>query len=216
MSPQTLSQPLARRGLMLILSSPSGAGKSTITRQLVQTETNITLSISATTRPQRPSEINGTHYHFMTPKIFENMRVRNELLEHAEVHGNFYGTPKAPVEASLSRGADVLFDIDWQGTAQIIKQMRKDVVSVFILPPSMAELKARLERRAEDAPQVIAKRLANARDEISHWEMYDYVLVNAQLEQCFDEVRAILAAERTKRVRATGMKDFVEKLMQEN
>ncbi len=216
MSPHAMNTPLARRGLMLILSSPSGAGKSTITRQLVQTETNITLSISATTRPQRPSEINGTHYHFMTPKAFESMRVRNELLEHAEVHGNFYGTPRAPVEAALSRGADVLFDIDWQGTAQIIKQMRKDVVNVFILPPSMAELKARLERRAEDTPEVISKRLANARDEISHWDMYDYVLVNTQLESCFDQVRAILAAERTKRLRATGMKDFVEKLMQEN
>jgi guanylate kinase len=207
--------PVARRGLMLILSSPSGAGKSTITRQLVQKEANITLSISATTRPQRPSEINGTHYHFTTPQAFENMRVRNELLENAEVHGNFYGTPKAPVEAALLRGQDVLFDIDWQGTAQIVKHMRKDVVSVFILPPSMAELKSRLERRAEDTPQVIAKRLTNARDEISHWDMYDYVLVNAKLERCFEEVRAILAAERTKRMRATGMKDFIDKLLLE-
>lgn len=206
---------LARRGVMLVLSSPSGAGKSTLTRQLVQDESNIRLSISVTTRAQRPSEIDGKHYHFITAEQFLDMRQRGELLESAEVHGNFYGTPRKPVEAALAAGSDILFDIDWQGTEQIIAAMREDVATVFVLPPSIAELRARLERRAEDSDEVIAKRLNNAREEISHWDMYDYVIINERLESAYAKVRAILAAERLKRDRATGMTGFVNDLLAE-
>ena len=206
---------LARRGVMLVLSSPSGAGKSTLTRQLVQDESNIRLSISVTTRAQRPSEIDGKHYHFIAAEQFLDMRQRGELLESAEVHGNFYGTPRKPVEAALAAGSDILFDIDWQGTEQIIAAMREDVATVFVLPPSIAELRARLERRAEDSDEVIAKRLKNAREEISHWGMYDYVIINERLEGAYAQVRAILAAERLKRDRATGLTGFVNGLLAE-
>ncbi|SIQ50244.1 MULTISPECIES: guanylate kinase [unclassified Bosea (in: a-proteobacteria)] len=207
----------ARRGLIMIMSSPSGAGKSTLTRTLSKspTETNLDLSISVTTRPKRPSEIDGVHYHFIDRETFDAMRQRDELLEWAEVHGNGYGTPRRPVEASLKAGRDVLFDIDWQGTQQILEKAREDVVSIFILPPSMAELRSRLVRRAEDAPEVIAKRLANARDEIARWSVYDYVIVNDDLEKAYEAVRAILAAERHKRTRAVGMAAFVEQLLSE-
>ena len=206
--------PLKRRGLLLILSSPSGAGKSTLTRNLVREDRGIRLSISVTTRQKRPSEINGVHYNF-TDSVpdFEEMRDRGDLLEWAQVHGNYYGTPRKPVEQALARGEDVMFDIDWQGTKQIVEKMRADVVSVFILPPSMEELKARLERRAEDVPDVIARRLRNARDEIAQWESYDYVLVNDDLDRTFGDLKAILAAERLKRERQIGMGTFVEELL---
>lgn len=207
----------ARRGLIMIMSSPSGAGKSTLTRTLSKSpnETNLDLSISVTTRPKRPSEIDGVHYHFIDRESFDAMRERDELLEWAEVHGNGYGTPRKPVENSLKAGRDVLFDIDWQGTQQILEKAREDVVSIFILPPSMAELRSRLVRRAEDAPEVIAKRLANAREEIARWTVYDYVIVNDDLEKAYEAVRSILAAERLKRSRATGMAAFVETLLTE-
>lgn len=205
----------ARRGLMLILSSPSGAGKSTLTRNLSQNETNLDLSVSVTTREKRASEIDGIHYHFIGRDAFDALRARDELLECAEVHGNGYGTPRKPVEEALRAGRDVLFDIDYQGTQQILEKAREDVVAIFILPPSMAELRSRLVRRAEDAPEVIAKRLANARDEIARWSVYDYVIVNDDLGAAYESVRAILTAERLKRSRATGMAEFVEKLLAE-
>jgi guanylate kinase len=205
---------LKRRGLLLILSSPSGAGKSTLTRSLVEGDPNIDLSISVTTRPKRASEIIGKHYIFLQDiAAFEEMRDHGDLLEWAQVHGNYYGTPRKPVEQALSGGKDVMFDIDWQGTKQIVEKMRADVVSVFILPPSMEELKARLERRAEDIPEVIARRLRNARDEIAQWESYDYVLVNDDLDRTFGDLKAILAAERLKRERQVDMGTFVDALL---
>jgi guanylate kinase len=200
---------------MLILSSPSGAGKSTLTRNLSQNENNLDLSISVTTRLKRPSEIDGVHYRFIDRATFDAMRQHNDLLEWAEVHGNGYGTPRKDVETSLADGRDVLFDIDWQGTQQIVKKAREDVVTIFILPPSMAELRSRLVRRAEDAPEVIAKRLGNARDEIARWEKYDYVIVNDDLGAAYESIKAILTAERLKRSRATGLKDFVDRLLGE-
>jgi guanylate kinase len=206
----------ARRGLMLILSSPSGAGKSTLTRTLCQRETNIDLSVSVTTRARRPSEIDGVHYRFIERQAFDDLRAHDDLLEWAEVHGNCYGTPRKPVEAALAQGRDVLFDIDWQGTLQIVEKARADVVTIFILPPSMAELRSRLVRRAEDAPDIIAKRLDNARDEIARWSVYDYVIVNDDLNAAYESIRSILCAERLKRSRATGLGDFVETLLTEN
>lgn len=204
----------ARRGLMLILSSPSGAGKTTLTRNL-KSENNLDLSISVTTRPRRPSEIDGVHYRFIDRNAFDAMRQHNDLLEWAEVHGNGYGTPRKEVETSLAAGRDVLFDIDWQGTQQIVKKARADVVTIFILPPSMAELRSRLVRRAEDAPEVIAKRLANARDEIARWSQYDYVIVNDDLDAAYESIKAILTAERLKRSRAVGLGAFVDQLLAE-
>jgi guanylate kinase len=205
----------ARRGLMLILSSPSGAGKSTLTRTLSQKETNLDLSVSVTTRPKRPSEIDGVHYKFIDRDTFDTLRQRDELLESAEVHGNGYGTPRKPVEAALNAGRDVLFDIDYQGTQQILEKAREDVVAIFILPPSMAELRSRLVRRAEDAPEVIARRLTNARDEIARWSVYDYVIINDDLGAAYESIRAILTAERLKRTRVTGMADYVDALLAE-
>ena len=204
----------ARRGLMLILSSPSGAGKTTLTRNL-KSENNLDLSISVTTRAKRPSEIEGVHYRFIDRATFDVMRQHNDLLEWAEVHGNGYGTPRKEVEASLAAGRDVLFDIDWQGTQQIVKKARADVVTIFILPPSMAELRSRLIRRAEDAEEVIVKRLANARDEIARWSQYDYVIVNNDLQAAYESIKAILTAERLKRSRAVGLSDFVDQLLAE-
>jgi guanylate kinase len=204
----------ARRGLMLILSSPSGAGKSTLTRNL-KTENNLDLSVSVTTRAKRPSEIDGVHYRFIDRPSFDQMKQHNDLLEWADVHGNGYGTPRKEVEASLAAGRDVLFDIDWQGTQQIVAKARADVVTIFILPPSMAELRSRLVRRAEDAPDVIAKRLGNARDEIARWNKYDYVIINDDLQAAYESVKAILTAERLKRERATGLSEFVSGLLSE-
>jgi guanylate kinase len=205
---------LRRRGLMLVLSSPSGAGKSSLTRALVQEEhERLFLSISVTTRPRRTSEVEGIHYYFIDPARFQRMREGGELLEWAEVHGNLYATPRAAVEEALTRGLDVLFDIDRQGTQHLAAAMPDDVVSVFILPPSMAELQARLERRAEDSGKVIADRLSNATDEIAHWNEYDYVVVNDDLDQALNIVRSILVAERHKRVRQRGLEEFVAGLV---
>ena len=206
---------IERRGLMLVLSSPSGAGKTTITRNLLRLEPELMLSVSVTTRARRHSEVDGVHYHFIDRKRFAQMRDAGDLLEHAEVHGNSYGTPRQPVEAALSSGRDVLFDIDWQGTQQIARSMPGELVSVFILPPSMAELRARLERRAEDQPEVIARRLAAGRTEIEHWAEYDYVIRNEDLDRSTRNVQSILAAERLKRVRQKGMAGFVSRLLAE-
>jgi len=206
-----------RRGLMLILSSPSGAGKTTLTRMLLQTkDLDLTLSISITTRPRRSSEVDGIHYHFIPKKQFEAMRDAGDLLEWAEVHGNFYGTPREPVEQVLRQGRDVLFDIDYQGTQQVRQKASNDVVTIFILPPSMKELQARLERRAEDSAETIAKRLDNARNEILRWTQYDYVLINDDIQRTFDDLLSILAAERS---RAPRLKEqiasFVDQLLKE-
>jgi guanylate kinase len=206
-----------RRGLMLILSSPSGAGKTTLTRMLLQAkELDLTLSISVTTRPRRHSEADGIHYHFITKRQFEVMRDSGDLLEWAEVHGNFYGTPRAPVEAVLAKGRDVLFDIDYQGTQQVREAASADVVTIFILPPSMRELQARLERRAEDSGDTIAKRLENARNEITRWEQYDYVLINDDIQKTFGDLLAIVTAERLRRPRVQpAIKEFVKRLLSE-
>jgi len=191
----------ARRGLVLIIASPSGAGKSTLSRLLLEKDRNVTLSVSVTTRPRRSSEVDAVHYHFIDRRRFEAMRDRGELLEWAEVHGNFYGTPREPVEAALEAGRDCLFDIDVQGTLQVYQAMRSDVASVFILPPSIPELVERLRRRAEDDAATIQKRLASAAKEIPHWRDFDYVLVNDDLGRTFPELQSILAAERLKRSR---------------
>jgi guanylate kinase len=207
------SRDIARRGIMLVVSSPSGAGKTTLTRNLLDQEENVSLSISVTTRVRRPSEIDGVHYHFIPKRRFEAMRDSDELLESAEVHGNLYGTPREPVERALAAGRDVLFDIDWQGTQQLYQKMRNDVVSVFVLPPSASELRVRLERRAEDAEETIVRRLRNAADEIPHWTEYDYVLVNRDLDKSFARLRAILTAERLKRVLLPELSNFVANLL---
>ena len=206
--------PVGRRGLILILSSPSGAGKTTLTRSLVQDQAGV-LSISVTTRLKRPSEIEGRHYHFIDVEEFMAMRDRDELLEWAEVHGNFYGTPRKLVERTLSSGQDMIIDIDYQGTRQVRQKLPEDVVTVFILPPSFKELKARLERRAEDSPEIIAKRLTNARVEMERWVEYDYVIVNEDLGRSYDSLKAIQAAERLKRDRLVGLSEFVEGLLSE-
>ena len=206
-----------RRGLMLILSSPSGAGKTTLTRMLLQDKSiDLTLSVSSTTRERRSSEVDGIHYHFIARDQFERMRGEDEFLEWAEVHGNFYGSPRAPVEAVLGQGRDVLFDIDYQGTQQVRRKAPDDVVTIFILPPTMKELRARLERRAEDSAETIAKRLTNARHEIQRWTGYDYVLVNDDLQRTYKQVLTILNAERLRRARAQGaITGFVDKLLAE-
>ncbi|MFK8033219.1 MAG: guanylate kinase [Hyphomicrobiales bacterium] len=209
----TSANTIDRRGVMLVLSSPSGAGKSSIAKQILDKNSEIELSVSVTTREQRPSEIDGTHYHFIDQKRFTVMRDRGELLEWAEVHGNFYGTPRDPVEDALSNGRDVLFDIDWQGTKQLNEKMPEDLVRIFVLPPSIAELKSRLERRAEDTADVIAKRLANSALEMEQWSEYDYVIINEKLEPSFEKVQSILHAERMRRERVIGMKMFVDGLI---
>ncbi|MDF2618019.1 MAG: guanylate kinase [Xanthobacteraceae bacterium] len=206
---------VARRGLMLVLSSPSGAGKSTLAQLLLKEHPEMRLSVSVTTRDRRPSEVEGIHYHFIKRERFEKLRDTGDLLESAEVHGNFYGTPREPVETALAAGKDVLFDIDYQGTLQLYEKMRADIVGVFILPPSATELKTRLERRAEDASGVIEKRLKNARTEIAHWEEYDYVLVNEDLNTTFINLQAILAAERLRRQRQLDLAPIIERLDQE-
>jgi len=203
-----------RRGLMLVLSSPSGAGKSTIARNLLGVEKNLSLSVSVTTRQRRPSEIDGTHYHFISQKQFEFSRDNNELLEWAEVHGNFYGTPLPPVQEAMQLGRDMLFDVDWQGALQMFDTARADIVSIFILPPSMTELRSRLVRRAEDSSDVIERRLANAKTEIRHWDDYDYVIINNDLDKAFGEVQSILRAERLRRDRCLGLHEFVDGLLE--
>ena len=216
MKPATsTSIPIARRGLMLAISSPSGAGKSTIARTLLDKDKQVSLSVSVTTRQRRPSEIEGVHYHFVSQREFERLRDSDSLLEWAEVHGNFYGTPREPVETAMAEGRDMLFDIDWQGAQQLQEKMPADVVSIFVLPPTMTELQSRLHRRAEESEEVIAMRLANSRAEIAHWREYDYVIVNDDLNVAFDAVQSIVKAERLRRDRRHGMFDFVRDLLEE-
>lgn len=204
---------IARRGLMLVISSPSGAGKSTIARTLMDRDNQISLSVSVTTRQRRQSEIEGVHYHFVSQREFERLRDSDSLLEWAEVHGNFYGTPREAVETAMGEGRDMLFDIDWQGAQQLQEKMAADVVSIFILPPTMAELQSRLHRRAEDTEEVIQTRLNNSRAEIQHWREYDYVIVNDDLNSAFDAVQSIVKAERLRRDRRHGLFDFVADLV---
>ena len=204
---------LKRRGLMFVLSSPSGAGKTTISRMLLAAEPSLKLSVSATTRPPRPGEIEGVHYHFVGDAEFDRMVDADDFYEWAHVFGHRYGTPKGHIRTGLKDGQDYLFDIDWQGTQQLIQKDKQDVVPVFILPPSIDELRRRLEARAQDSDKVIAARMDRARAEISHWDAYDYVVINDEIDGCFAQVCAILRAERMKRRRQTGLIDFVRELM---
>ncbi|MEC7489049.1 MAG: guanylate kinase [Pseudomonadota bacterium] len=203
---------IKRRGLMLVLSSPSGAGKTTIARLLMERDTNISLSISVTTRPKRPSEIDGEDYLFVEPTEFNLMLNRRELLEHAKVFDHYYGTPRKPVEDALNNGRDVLFDIDWQGEQQLKQSARDDHASVFVLPPSTEELGRRLQKRAQDPVNVVAERMERAPDEISHWPEYDYIIINDRIEESVVQVQSILRAERLKRERQIGLTDFVKRL----
>jgi guanylate kinase len=214
--------PTKRRGVLLVIASPSGAGKSTLSRLLLQDDRNIAMSVSCTTRPRRSSEVDGTHYHFVNRARFESMRNGGELLESAEVHGNMYGTPRAPVEKALAEGRDVLFDIDYQGTFQLYETMRQHIVSVFILPPNASTLKARLERRAEDSPDVIKRRLQTALIELRHWDQFDYLIINDDLDHSYATLKSILEAARSERTRnlfvgneATKMASELEELLKQ-
>jgi guanylate kinase len=206
---------MARRGLLLILSSPSGAGKSTLTKRLMAWDPSIRFSVSATTRPPRPGEVDGRDYYFRSRPEFEALVASGQMLEHAEVFGNLYGSPRAPVETAMIEGRDTVFDIDWQGGQQIKQAMRNDVVSIFILPPSIAELEDRLRGRGQDSDEVIAGRMAKSRDEISHWAEYDYVLVNSDRDRAEEDLRAIVVAERLRRERQPDLSDFVRQLNKE-
>ena len=197
---------------MLVLSSPSGAGKTTLSRRLLESDPDISMSVSVTTRSPRPGEVDGTDYHFISTEEFGLMRNRDKLLEWAKVFDNYYGTPRAAVEEALAAGRDIMFDIDWQGTQQLAEKMEADLVRIFILPPSATALEERLTKRAQDPPDVVAGRMAKASDEISHWAEYDYVLVNDDLERSDRAIAAILNAERLKRVRRVGLSDFVRGL----
>ncbi|HLZ02203.1 MAG TPA: guanylate kinase [Bradyrhizobium sp.] len=204
-----------RRGLMFVLSSPSGAGKTTLSRLLMERMGGLRMSVSATTRPKRPGEVEGRDYLFVDHARFEEMVKRQELLEWANVFDNRYGTPRAPVEGALSAGQDVLFDIDWQGTQQLREKARADVVSVFILPPSAADLEKRLHSRAQDSADVIRRRMSRASHEMSHWAEYDYIVINHEIDEAFAEVQSILKAERLKRERRTGLTTFVRELQRQ-
>jgi guanylate kinase len=201
-----------RRGLMFVLSSPSGAGKTTISRKLLERDGNLSMSISVTTRPRRPGEVNGVDYHFIEAGEFDRMVGAGALLEHAKVFGNYYGTPRTAVETALAEGRDVLFDIDWQGTQQLAETAREDLVSVFILPPSTRELERRLKARAQDSAAEVARRMAKAADEMSHWAEYDYIIVNHEIEASVRQAQAILQAERLRRERQVGLSEFVKSL----
>jgi guanylate kinase len=203
---------LQRRGLMLILSSPSGAGKTTIARRLLTEDSEIRLSVSVTTRPMREGEVDGVHYHFVDRAEFDRMVAADEFYEWATVFGHCYGTPKAQIRSGLKAGQDYLFDIDWQGTQQLYQKDQQDVVRVFILPPSLPELRRRLVGRGTDSTEVIESRMARAQAEISHWDGYDYVVINDDIEACFAKVKMILEAERMRRLRQTGLIDFVREL----
>jgi guanylate kinase len=211
-----MAQLPSRRGLLLILSSPSGAGKSTLARRLMEWDPSLRFSVSATTRAPRPGEVDGREYYFKSRADFEAMVAAGEMLEHAEVFGNFYGSPKGPVEAAMTEGRDTLFDIDWQGGQQIRNSaLGRDVVSVFVLPPSIAELERRLRGRAQDSDEVIAGRMAKSQSEISHWAEYDYVIVNNDIDMAFNDLLTILQAERMRRDRQPGMAEFVRGLNRE-
>lgn len=201
-----------RRGVMLVIASPSGAGKTSITRALMERDGNLALSVSVTTRPPRRGEIDGVDYRFISIDTFETMRAAGHLLESAEVHGNFYGTPRAEVDERIAAGADVVFDIDWQGTTELYESCRGDMATVFVLPPSIAELKARLETRAQNSPEEIARRLKNARAEMDHWDEYDYVIINRDLDEAVDRVEAFLNAARNARERQIDLASFVKDL----
>jgi guanylate kinase len=203
---------IKRRGILLVLSSPSGAGKTTITRALVAKDRGLKMSVSVTTRPRRPREVNGRHYHFITREKFDKMVADGDLLEHATVFGNFYGTPRGPVFKALDAGNDIISDVDWQGTQQLKENVRDDLVSIFILPPSVRALKRRLQTRAQDSREVVRARMAKSSDEMSHWPEYDYVVVNQALDDSVRQVRAILEAERKRRDRQVGLADFVNRL----
>lgn len=206
---------VARRGLMLVLSSPSGAGKTTLSRQLLQADPRMDLSVSVTTRTQRPGEVAGRDYHFIDGARFDAMVDNGELMEWAQVFGHRYGTPRRPVEAALAAGRDVLFDIDWQGTQQLREKADRDLVSIFVLPPSIPDLRRRLRARAQDSDEIINARMAKAADEMSHWAEYDYVVINNDIACAFAEVQSILAAERLKRERQVGLSAFVRRLQAE-
>jgi guanylate kinase len=212
---QRRTEAIARRGLMLVLSSPSGAGKTTLSRKLLAADPAVELSVSVTTRRQRRGEVDGRDYHFIDAARFDAMVAGGELLEWAQVFGHRYGTPKAPVEAALAAGRDVLFDIDWQGTQQLREKANRDLVSIFVLPPSIPDLERRLRTRAQDSDDVIHARMAKAADEMSHWAEYDYVVINSNIDRAFAEVQSILAAERLKRERQTGLTAFVRRLQAE-
>lgn len=207
---------MARRGLMLVLSSPSGAGKTTISRALLEREANLSLSISATTRQPRPGEVDGRDYFFVDDGEFQRMVEAGEFLEHAHVFDHRYGTPRGPVEKALQAGQDVLFDVDWQGAQQLRHAAREDLAGVFILPPSHAELERRLHTRAQDSDEVVRRRMAKAASEMSHWEAYDYIIINRQVEESVAQVQAILAAERLRRERQLDLPSFVAELSEEN
>jgi guanylate kinase len=203
---------IKRRGLLLVLSSPSGAGKTTISRKLFEEDGKLAMSVSVTTRPKRPGEVDGTHYYFVTREKFDEMVAKGDLLEHALVFGNCYGTPRGPVMQALDSGQDIISDVDWQGTQQLKQNVGADVVAVFVLPPTIDALKERLQSRAQDTPEVVQARMAKSSDEMSHWAEYDYVIVNDDLDGSVRQVRAILDAERKRRTRQVGLSDFVNAL----
>ena len=215
MSDRDTLTPGRRRGLLLVLSSPSGAGKTTLSRRLLAADDDITMSVSVTTRPPREGEVDGKDYHFISVAQFERMRAGGELLESAKVFDNYYGTPRTQVEAALAAGRDVMFDIDWQGTQQLGAEMDDDLVRIFVLPPSAAALEERLKSRAKDPPEVVARRMAKASGEISHWAEYDYVLVNDDIDRCERAISQILRVERLRRKRQIGLVDFVRSLQAE-
>jgi guanylate kinase len=204
--------PIHRRGFLLVLSSPSGAGKTTITHRLIERDPGLTLSVSVTTRPPRPGEVDGRDYWFIDRARFDAMVAQTELLEHAVVFGHCYGTPRGPVEAALAAGRDIVTDIDWQGTQQLSESVPHDLVKVFILPPSLAALEARLQTRAQDSPEVVAARMAKSSEEMSHWSEYDYVIVNRDIQASVIEAEAVVTAERLRRSRQLGLADFVNRM----
>ena len=211
-SPPVAIATIPRRGFLLVLSSPSGAGKTTITHRLIERDPTLSLSVSVTTRPPRPGEVDGADYHFIDQARFDHMVAAGELLEHATVFGHCYGTPRQPIEAAIAAGHDIVTDIDWQGTQQLAGGLSSDVVSVFVLPPDTAALEARLKQRAQDSPAIVAARMAKSAEEMSHWSEYDYVIVNRDLADSVAEALAIVTAERLRRTRQTGLADFVNRL----